>query len=390
MSPARHERRARRAVLAAGGTGGHMFPAESLARALLARDWQVILITDRRGAGFGRDLRESVACFQVSGQGLAGGSLTSKVKGTLHLAAGTLQALRLMLRLKPGVTIGFGGYASVPPGLAAAYCGCPLVLHEQNAVLGRANRLLLGRAKALATAFAKVRGVEAREEHKVILTGNPVRVEVAKIGERPYVAPEADAPLNLLVFGGSQGARAFNELLPDAVSRLPETLRKRLVISQQVPGEGREAVATRYREAGVKATLAPFFTDLPTRLAGAHLVISRAGASTVAELSAAGRPGILIPYPFAADDHQNANAQALAEAGGAWLAPQHSLTPELLSRRLEELLTNAQALTQAAGCARHFAKADATERLTEIVEAVLLGQQPRRRPNGSPTREAAA
>jgi UDP-N-acetylglucosamine--N-acetylmuramyl-(pentapeptide) pyrophosphoryl-undecaprenol N-acetylglucosamine transferase len=356
----------RKVVLAAGGTGGHMFPAEALARELLARDCAVVLVTDRRGAGFGLDLSQ-VEIHRISAGGVAGGSLFKRAKGLLSLAVGLLQARGLIQRLGADAVVGFGGYPSVPTVLAGARAGLRVVLHEQNAVLGRANRLLASRAQAIATCFAQVEGLSARDRSKATVTGNPVRPAVSAVGLGPYALPDPVGRLRLLVTGGSQGARVFNDIVPAAVQRLPEGLRRRLEVSQQVTGEALDRVAAAYRDCGVSAHLAGFLDDMPERLAGAHLAICRAGASTIAELAAAGRPAILVPYPFATDDHQTATARALIDAGGAWLIPERSLGPEVLADRLGALLATPALLGRAAHCAAAFAHPEAARRLADLV-----------------------
>ncbi len=370
------------AVLAAGGTGGHMFPAQALARVLLARGARVVLITDKRGAGFGPELAQ-VETWRVAAGGLAGGDLLSKAKGALRLGWGVLQARGLLKRLRPDVVVGFGGYASVPTVFAAGRLGLRIVLHEQNAVVGRANRLLAAKAGAICTSFETVEGLSPAEQAKTVVTGNPVRDPIARLGRQPYGVPGPQDPVRLLVTGGSQGARVFNEVLPYALCRLPAEIKARLRVAQQVRGGDTGAVAAIYDTCGVDAELRPFFEDMPERLKAAHLLICRAGASTVAELAAAGRPAILVPFPFAADDHQTGNARALAEAGGGWLLPQSNLTPESLAERLVQLIGDPAALAQAAGCARAFAQENSAARLAEVV---LGGPQP----NGAHTRRGPA
>ncbi|MGF1609754.1 MAG: undecaprenyldiphospho-muramoylpentapeptide beta-N-acetylglucosaminyltransferase [Kiloniellales bacterium] len=361
-------RRARNShiVLTAGGTGGHMFPAQALARALLARGQPVALITDRRGAGFGPELPQAET-YRISAGALLGGSAFKKLSGVASLAMGYFQAKRLLRELDASAVIGFGGYASVPAAFAASRLGIRVVLHEQNAVMGRANRLLAKRATVIATCFAEVEALQPGPQTRVVLTGNPVRPAIAALARRPYPVPGEGDRLRLLVTGGSQGAKVFNEVVPAAICRLPEHLRRRLQISQQVPGGALDAVAARYRECGVEASLAPFIEDMPERLAAAHLAICRAGASTTAELTVAGRPAILVPYPFAADDHQTANAHAMTEAGGGWLLPQSSLTADRLAERLISLLATPALLAHAARCARAIAHDDAAERLADVV-----------------------
>ena len=355
-------------VLAAGGTGGHMFPAQALARELLARGQRVVLITDRRGGGFGPDLAV-VETFQIAAAGIAGGDLWRKLRGAFDLGHGYLQARRLLRRLKADVVVGFGGYASLPTVMAAAHRNIPIVLHEQNAVMGRANRMVAGKARSIATSFEDVQGLGESDREKLAFTGNPVRPAIAQLGGRPYGVPGERTRLKLLVVGGSQGARVFNNLVPEAITRLDDILRARLDLVQQVRGSDLEDMQEAYRAVGVRATLKPFFDDMPERLKQAHLVISRAGASTVAELAAAGRPAIMVPYPFAADDHQTANAQALASAGGGWLMPQKALTADALAERLASLFHNPAALARAARCAAEFARRDAAVQLADIVSA---------------------
>lgn len=353
-------------VLAAGGTGGHMFPAQALARELLARGVAVALVTDVRGGGFGPELPQ-VETFRIPAGAMAGAGIVKKLRSAVQLGLGYLQARGHLKRCGAQVAVGFGGYPSVPTVMAAAHRGLRVVLHEQNAVLGRANRLLASRAEIIATCFEKVEGVAAADRSKLRLTGNPVREAIAAIGDRPYASPAAGAPLTLLVVGGSQGARVFNEVVPAAVALLPEDLRRRLTVHQQVPGPTTEAVAAVYDASGVAHQLAPFFNDIPQRLAAAHLVVSRAGASTVAELAAAGRPAVMVPFPSATDDHQTANAQALVEAGGGWLMPQASLDAAGLAERLAALLGNPATLVRAAGCARAAAHLNAARDLADLV-----------------------
>ncbi len=358
--------RVHKAVLAAGGTGGHMFPAAALARELRARGVAVVLVTDRRGAGFGGDLAD-VETHHISAGGIAGGSPFKRLSGLLRLALGVLQARRLMRRLDPDAVIGFGAYAAAPTVLAASLLGRRVILHEQNAVMGRANRLLAGRADIIATGFARVEGLKAAELGKTRMTGNPVRPEIQSVGQQAYHGPRAGEAIHLLVVGGSQGAKVFNSAVPAAVARLPEALRARLRIAQQVPGGALDRVHAAYRDCGVEADLAGFFDDMPARLGRAHLVICRAGASTVAELASAHRPAILVPFPHATDDHQTANARALADVEAGWLIPQSDLTAEALAERLDSLLNTPARLETAAAHAGDFAPGDAAGRLADLV-----------------------
>jgi UDP-N-acetylglucosamine--N-acetylmuramyl-(pentapeptide) pyrophosphoryl-undecaprenol N-acetylglucosamine transferase len=355
-------------ILAAGGTGGHMFPAQALARELLARGLRVALITDRRGGGFGPDLPQ-VETHCINAGAMAGGGLSKKLLGAVNLGIGFLQARALLKNLNGDVVIGFGGYPSVPTVYAAALRGRRVILHEQNAILGRANRLLAPRAWAIATSFDRVDGIGPADLDKVHVTGNPVRPGIAALASRPAAVADNEGPLRLLVTGGSQGAAVFNNVVPAAISLLRPELRQRIEICQQVRGPEIDAVAAAYRTCGVKCELHAFVENMAERLSAAHLVISRSGASTVAELTAAGRPAIMVPYPWAADDHQTANAQRLVEAGGGWLLPQNMLTPESLADRLDSLLSNPALLARAGRCARAKAYDRAASALADLVAA---------------------
>ncbi len=369
----------RKVALAAGGTGGHMFPAQALARELLARGIEVVLITDKRGGGFGPSLPQ-VETFRIPAGAMAGAGITKKLRSAAQLALGYLQARGHLKRSGAEVAVGFGGYPSVPTVLAAAHQGLRVVLHEQNSVLGRANRLLAPRADIIAISFDQVEAIASSDRRKLRVTGNPVRQAIAAIGARPYAIPGEGDPLRLLVVGGSQGATVFNDVVPAAIAKLPEALRRRLSVDQQVPGQALESVAEVYRDSGVVHDLAPFFEDVPTRLAAAHLVISRAGASTVAELAAAGRPAVMVPYPSATDDHQTGNAQALVEAGGGWLMPQSGLDAESLSQRLTSLLSSPSLLGRAASHAHAAAHLNAAKDLADLVCGLDNGNGERLRP----------
>lgn len=356
-------------AIGAGGTGGHMFPAAALARTLLERGYRVALLTDRRGQGFGPELSE-VATYRLSAGAVLGTSPWRKLVAALQLVRGVFQARRLLRKLGATAVVGFGGYASLPAVWAGHGLGLKVVLHEQNAVAGRANRLLARKAQLIATSFAEVRGLAERDRAKCRLTGNPVRAAIAEVGRRPYAVPGPKDRLTLLVTGGSQGARVFNELVPAAVCRLPAEFKARLAVCQQVRGQDLSEVQALYRACGVAAELKSFFDDMPQRLAAASLLVCRSGASTVAELAAAGRPAILVPYPFAADDHQLANAEAFAAAGGGWVLPQAELTVERLTDELARLFADPALLVRAAGAARDFAEERAAERLADLVLGV--------------------
>jgi UDP-N-acetylglucosamine--N-acetylmuramyl-(pentapeptide) pyrophosphoryl-undecaprenol N-acetylglucosamine transferase len=352
-------------VLAAGGTGGHIFPAEALARELLARGHEVALVTDRRGQAF---KVPGVETHRIRA-GRIGGGIVAKALGLAELALGVLDARSLLKKLDAAAVIGFGGYPSVPTLVAAAQLGVPTLIHEQNALLGRANRLLAPRVRRIATSFAETAALRPADSGKAVLTGNPVRPAVAALRDLPYVPPGAEGVVDILVLGGSQGARVFSEVIPAAVARLPEALQRRLRIAQQARPEDLDAARTAYADVAAEIELATFFEDVPARLARAHLVIARAGASTMTELTTAGRPAILVPYPHAADDHQRANARALEAAGGAWVVVQPALTPETLAKLLGDLLADPLLLARAATESRAFGKPEAARLLADLVVA---------------------
>ena len=358
-------------ILAAGGTGGHMFPAEALARELLARGQRVVLVTDRRGKAFGDALPE-VEVHRIRASSFGSG-IVGKIRGVIELCLGAIQARRLIARLHPSAVVGFGGYPSVPTVLMAQRAGVPTVLHEQNAVLGRANRLAAPGAVRIATSFASVAAVKPGDAGKLVFTGNPVRPNVTAVRNLPYPALEGGGEVHLLVVGGSQGARIFSEIVPEALSLLPEALKRRIRIAQQCRPEDIEAAKAAFTKAGIMAELSTFFRDVPERLAACHLAVCRSGASTVAELAAVGRPAILVPYPYAMDDHQTANAQAVADAGAAWLMPQTAFSPQALADRLVALLDLAHTLTKAAEAAHARGGADAASRLADTVLGVANG-----------------
>jgi UDP-N-acetylglucosamine--N-acetylmuramyl-(pentapeptide) pyrophosphoryl-undecaprenol N-acetylglucosamine transferase len=351
-------------VLAAGGTGGHVFPAEALAAVLLQRGWRLAFVTDRRGGGWSGALGK-IETHHLSVLAPVGG-FGRKIASGMSMIAGVFAARRLLRRLHPAAVVGFGGYPALAPTLAAAQLGIPVVIHEQNAVLGRANRAVSRRADAIATSFPTVRFLPSGP--LVRLTGNPVRPAVLTLRDSAYRLPEPGSRLAILVTGGSQGAAIFASVVPDAIGRLTAELRARIQIVQQARPENVDAVRAAYAGLGVDATVAAFFTDLPERLRHAQLVICRAGASTVAELAVMGRPAILVPFPFAMDDHQNANAAALADAGGGWHVPNSAFTADDLAQRLTLALHDGEPLAKAAAAAHKFGRPDATERLADLVE----------------------
>jgi UDP-N-acetylglucosamine--N-acetylmuramyl-(pentapeptide) pyrophosphoryl-undecaprenol N-acetylglucosamine transferase len=355
-------------VIAAGGTGGHFFPAEALAGELLARGRRVALMTDARSGGLQSPVFAGLERFVISGAGVAGRGPWRAGKATLSLGGGVLQARRILARLQTAAVVGFGGYPCIAPVLATRLIQHrpPVILHEQNAVLGRANRFLSGHADRLALSFAATDRVPKVE---TVVTGNPVRPAIIALADAPY-APPTDA-IRLLVLGGSLGARVFSDVVPTAVASLPDALLSRLAVVQQCRPEDLGRVRATYDLAGIDAELSAFFPDVADRLASAHLVIARAGASTVAELAIAGRPSILVPLPGAIDDHQSANAYALSAARGAAVIAQRDFSPDGLRERLAALLASPDMLAHAARAARSIARPDATQRLADLVEDLM-------------------
>ncbi|HEX7790508.1 MAG TPA: undecaprenyldiphospho-muramoylpentapeptide beta-N-acetylglucosaminyltransferase [Afipia sp.] len=356
-------------VLAAGGTGGHLFPAEALGVALMKRGVRVRLMTDSRAVRFG-GLFSSELVDVVPSETVRGRSPWALARTGTMLAAGGVMALALLLRHRPKAVVGFGGYPTLPPLLAAKLLGIPTVIHDSNAVLGRANRLLSSRVSAIATSLPGVLDRDPALAGKATVTGTPMRPAILAAAAVPYVSPEAVGPLRLLVTGGSQGARIMADIVPPAIERLEPSLWHRLVLVQQVRKEDMTRVREVYDRLKINAELAPFFTDLPARLASSHLVISRSGAGTVAELAAIGRPSILIPLPGAIDQDQFANAGVLAYAGGAVRIAQAEFTPDRLSSEISALASDPVRLTAMANAARAVGKLDAAERLADLLGKV--------------------
>jgi UDP-N-acetylglucosamine--N-acetylmuramyl-(pentapeptide) pyrophosphoryl-undecaprenol N-acetylglucosamine transferase len=352
-------------LLAAGGTGGHLFPAEALADALKRRGVEVDLATDERATRYGHDFpaRET---HVIPSATIRGRDPVSMAKTLGALGVGAMKALLLLRRIRPAAVVGFGGYPTLPPLLAATLRRIPTVIHDANAVMGRANRTLSSRVTAIATSFPGMT-LDAPLAAKATLTGNPVRPMVIAAAARPYVAPSAGGPLNLLVTGGSQGARVMADVVPPAIERMTADLRARLSIVQQARGEDEQRVKDAYARLGVKAEVAPFFADLPARIAASHLIVSRSGASTVAELAAIGRPSILVPLPGALDQDQLANANVLAKAGGAIVLKQDDFTPERLANEIACLAADPGKLPAMAAGAKSTGVLDAAERLADLV-----------------------
>jgi UDP-N-acetylglucosamine--N-acetylmuramyl-(pentapeptide) pyrophosphoryl-undecaprenol N-acetylglucosamine transferase len=353
-------------VLSAGGTGGHLFPAQALAEELVRRGAKIVVVTDGRGANFTRAFPGAVI-ETVPAATFAGKGFLLKILAVIEIAIGVIAARLKLARLKPAAVIGFGGYPSLPVMLAASFSHLPTAILEQNTVLGRVNRLVANRVRIVAAAFPIVR-FAPRDASKIVMTGNPVRPEVLEAAKTPYATPGSNGPLCIVVFGGSQGARALSETVPQAVAHLKPDIRSRLSIVQQCRPEDLERVRAIYDNARVEAELASFFADLPARIAAAHLVIARSGAGTLAELAAIGRPAILIPLPGATDDHQTSNADVFADAGAGWRVPQDRLTPQFLAAMLEQAFSLPEDLAKRAACARALARPDATQRLADVVE----------------------
>ena len=353
-------------VLAAGGTGGHMIPAHALAEELIRRGHRVALVTDDRGARI-PGLFEGVQVHILPAGRLSGGPI-GWLKALRKIFLGRAMALRLYETFRPSAVIGFGGYPALPALMAAQRDRIPTLVHEQNAVLGRVNRLVAGKVDAIATAYHQVDRLPKAHEDKVHLVGNPVRDEVLALREQPYPALGEDGIFRVLVTGGSQGASILSRVVPDGLGMLPEHFRRRLQVTQQCRAEDIEDVRARYAKLGIPADLATYITDMSDKLAWAHLFIGRAGASTIAELTAAGRPAILIPLPSATDDHQTANAREMAKAGGARMIAQRNFTAVELAKQMQKLGLEPGALANAASRARAVGRPSAASDLADLVE----------------------
>lgn len=354
-------------VIAAGGTGGHMFPAQAFADEMRARGWSIALVTDERGkkyaTNFPADWRLEVDAATF------GSKLPHKILGSvLKLRKGTAEARKNFEKTKPSLIAGFGGYPSYPSLSAARAMGLPIIIHEQNSVLGRVNRLFAKVAKIVACGFDRLDRLPLAAEDRKRVVGNPVRNPIKAVRDKPYPDLTDASPLNILVTGGSQGARLFGDVIPKAVASLPGEQRARLVVVQQAREEQLELVRAAYREAGVKATVEAFFSDMQDRLAAAHLVIARAGASTVTELAVAGRPAILIPLGIAMDDHQTANAEGMVTGAAADVVPEPKFTAEMLAPLLLERISNAGVLRARAKAAWQLGKPNAARDLADLAE----------------------
>ncbi len=356
-------------ALTAGGTGGHLFPAFSLAQELGRRGYEIDLITDMRGHHYGSDF-PARQIHQVPAATLAGKNPLAAAKTALQLGRGTAKARKILKKLQPACIVGFGGYPTFPPIFAAKSLGIPAILHEQNAVMGRANRMLAGKCKAIALSFEQTIHVDGELAQKARHTGNPVRDVVIKAASIPYPELSPDGAFNLLVFGGSQGARYFSDEVPPAIDLLPQDIRDRLHIVQQCREEDLGRVDAAYKKAGIHFEISTFFTNLPEIIAHSHLVLARSGASTVTELAVIGRPSILVPLPHALDNDQLRNAHFLQEAGGAICMEQKDLDAARLAHDLTKLARDPALLQNAAEAAMGVGKPDAVQRLADLVEEV--------------------
>jgi UDP-N-acetylglucosamine--N-acetylmuramyl-(pentapeptide) pyrophosphoryl-undecaprenol N-acetylglucosamine transferase len=353
-------------LIAAGGTGGHMFPAQALAEAMLHRGWRIKLTTDARGARYTSGFPHSTEIEQIASATFARGGIGEKLVAPFRIGGGVVGACLSFLKDRPTVVVGFGGYPTIPALSAASLLKLPRMIHEQNGILGRVNTAFAARVDMVACGSwptALPEGVEGYH------TGNPVRAAILERAEAGYICP-GDYPMEVLVIGGSQGARILSDVVPPAIAELPMAMLRNLRVSHQARDEDQERVATYYADHGIKADVQPFFHDIPRRMTEAQLVISRAGASSVADLTVIGRPSILIPYAAATGDHQTANARGLVEAGGAIMIPESKANPQDVAAQILSVLDNPKAAMQMATAAARFGKPDATEALVSMVETL--------------------
>lgn len=357
-------------LISAGGTGGHMSPASALSSDLLGRGYRVELVTDKRGTSFLSMFKDIP--IHVVKSGTAGAGIMGKVKGAINLGMGVLHALKLVKSLKPDLVIGFGGYPSVPAVFAAQKFDIPTILHEQNAVLGKANAFLSHNAERIALSMPSMAGLEGDEKFRAVITGNPVRPEIAALYDRTYGALGDEGDLRILVMGGSLGATVFSEIVPNALAKLSSDNKKRLKVVQQCREIDIDAARAIYKEVGINAELATFIDDIAGELRKTHLVIARSGASTVAEVSTAGLPAIYVPYPHHKDQQQKKNALAISSTGGAWVMSEDIFTIESLLAKIEGFLQNPEILQRAALSAKTCAKPDAAKKLGNLVTAIVV------------------
>jgi len=358
-------------LLSAGGTGGHMFPALALSKDLISRGYKVALATDVRGKKYHPE-DPDIPVYVLNSGALKPGIL-GKLKSLFSMGTGYFQARKLIDKLRPAVVVGFGGYPSVPAVFAAQKKKIPTIIHEQNAILGKANAFLAPKSDRIALTLSPAQGLDESDEVRAVIIGNPVRPDISALFNMPYPSIEQDGILKIFVTGGSQGAGVFSEVVPEALFQLPSEYRSRIEIVQQCREEDLEKTRDAYGKAGIKAEVKPFFEDIPQQLEKAHLVIARSGAGTVAEVTTAGRPAIFVPYPHHVDQQQKRNADAVADAGGAWVMIQDGFTPEALRSRIETFLQNPETLFRAAENSRSCGKPDAARKLGNLVTALASG-----------------
>ncbi len=360
-------------VLSAGGTGGHMFPAVALAQDLKSRGFDVQIVTDTRAAHYQNYIPEVI--FHILPSGTLRAGLIAKIKDLTALSLGIVKAFLLLRSLKPCVVVGFGGYPSFPAVYAAQKMSIPTLLHEQNGQMGKANQMLAEKARAIALSLPLLKNIPDRFQSKTTITGNPVRPAIVSLFSQPYPPLIQDGKIHLLILGGSLGARIFSLIVPEAISRLRIEDRLRLDVVQQVRLEDLPDTQAFYEKLSVKARLQHFFEDIPSELAACHLLIGRSGASTVAEVTTAGRPAIFVPYPHHTDQQQKVNADVVSDAGGAWVMTEDGFTPEALANRLEVLLQNPETLFRAAEKARSCGRPDAARKLGNLVMSIAKNWQ---------------
>ncbi len=357
-------------ILSAGGTGGHMTPAQALGHDLLSRGFRVELVTDLRGQKY-EPMFKGIP-MHVIPSGTLGAGMWGKVNGVANLGFGIFKANRLIKKIKPSLVAGFGGYPSIPAVYAAQRLNIPTIIHQSDAIIGQANAYLAPKATRIAVSWADTRGMDENEKERVIVTGNPVRAEIAALYMQPY-PNMTDGALRIFIMGGSLGAKVFSEVVPKAFAMLSAEYRSKLQIVQQCRAEQIEETRAAYKAAGIKAELASFFDNVSDQLAQAHLVISRSGASTVAEVTTAGRPAIFVPYPHHKDQQQKINSDAVADAGGAWTMTEEGFTAEALLARIETFLQNPSILFKAAEKSRSCGKPDAARKLGNLVTEIISG-----------------
>lgn len=359
-------------LISAGGTGGHMSPAASLAANLRARGLSIILVTDPRGQKYISMFPSETPVYVIQA-GTLGSGIMGKIKGLINLTIGLFKARNLVSKLKPSLIVGFGGYPSVPAVWAGQAKKIPTIIHEQNAIIGKANSFLAPRAARIALSIPESRGLDKAETLRAVVTGNPVRPEIVALHSQGYDVPRPSGELRILVMGGSLGATVFSDVVPQTLAQLTSEYRKRLNIVQQCRQSDIEKVRDIYEQTGIKAELATFYNDIADKLAWAHLVIARSGASTVAEVTSAGRPSIFVPYPHHKDQQQKMNADAVADGGGAWVMTESGFTQEALLARIETFLQSPETLARAAQNAHAFGKPEAAQKLGDLVLAVIAG-----------------